>query len=187
MGGVTALPSTLPNPSYLQIQVQSETLSPRLQFGSVPFAQQAETSAMLQRARTFGYQESGIDNGLVPERSVSINNQQTNSYLRVSYHDNFRIKPVGSGAYGKWEVLFNGQSCSNPGPIIQFLHNENGGFLARGDTIVGYCRAANGLPFGAGQVTLTVSVNANPFGLGNSDLFTGGGPTQFVLEAEEAL
>jgi len=41
LGGVTALPSTLPNPSYLQIQVQSETLSPRLQFGSVPFAQKA--------------------------------------------------------------------------------------------------------------------------------------------------
>jgi len=41
LGGVTALPSTLPNPSYLQITVQSETLSPRLQFGSVPFAQKA--------------------------------------------------------------------------------------------------------------------------------------------------
>src|SRR3989344_6810621 len=39
LGGVTALPSSLPNPSYLQITVQSETLSPRLQFGSVPFAQ----------------------------------------------------------------------------------------------------------------------------------------------------
>src|SRR3990170_97483 len=41
LGGVTALPATLPNPSYLQITVQSETLSPRLQFGSVPFAQKA--------------------------------------------------------------------------------------------------------------------------------------------------
>jgi len=41
LGGSTALPATLPNPSYLQIQVQSETLSPRLQFGSVPFAQTA--------------------------------------------------------------------------------------------------------------------------------------------------
>ena len=38
LGGSTALPSTLPNPSYLQITIQSETLSPRLQFGSVPFA-----------------------------------------------------------------------------------------------------------------------------------------------------
>ncbi len=41
LGGVTALPATLPNPSYLQIKVQSETLFPRLQFGSVPFAQKA--------------------------------------------------------------------------------------------------------------------------------------------------
>ncbi|OGE08281.1 hypothetical protein A3A60_02110 [Candidatus Curtissbacteria bacterium RIFCSPLOWO2_01_FULL_42_26] len=41
LGGVTALPSSLPNPSYLQITVQSETLSPRLQFGVVPFAQKA--------------------------------------------------------------------------------------------------------------------------------------------------
>ena len=41
LGGSTALPSTLPNPSYLQITVQGETLSPRLQFGSVPFAQKA--------------------------------------------------------------------------------------------------------------------------------------------------
>src|SRR3989344_8477150 len=41
LGGSTELPSSLPNPSYLQIQVQSETLSPRLQFGSVPFAQKA--------------------------------------------------------------------------------------------------------------------------------------------------
>src|SRR3990167_6903591 len=58
LGGSTALPSTLPNPSYLQITIQSETLSPRLQFGSVPFAQIAGTSSMLQRARTFG---SGTD------------------------------------------------------------------------------------------------------------------------------
>ena len=41
LGGSTALPSSLPNPSYLQITIQSETLSPRLQFGSVPFAQRA--------------------------------------------------------------------------------------------------------------------------------------------------
>src|SRR3989338_10842793 len=41
LGGSTALPASLPNPSYLQITVQSETLSPRLQFGSVPFAQTA--------------------------------------------------------------------------------------------------------------------------------------------------
>ena len=43
LGGVSALPATLPNPSYLQIIVQGETLSPRLQFGSVPFAQVAGT------------------------------------------------------------------------------------------------------------------------------------------------
>ena len=47
LGGVTALPSSLPNPSYLQITVQSETLSPRLQFGSVPFAQKAGISTDL--------------------------------------------------------------------------------------------------------------------------------------------
>ena len=41
LGGTTALPSTLPNPSYLQITVQGETLIPRFQFGSVPFAQKA--------------------------------------------------------------------------------------------------------------------------------------------------
>lgn len=44
LGGVTALPATLPNPSYLQITVQSETLNPRLQFGSVPFAQRSGTA-----------------------------------------------------------------------------------------------------------------------------------------------
>lgn len=54
LGGVTALPSTLPNPSYLQITVQSETLSPRLQFGSVPFAQKAGSS----RVQTYSAQRS---------------------------------------------------------------------------------------------------------------------------------
>src|SRR3989338_3967397 len=54
LGGVTALPSTLPNPSYLQITVQSETHSPRLQFGSVPFAQKAGSS----RVQTYSAQRS---------------------------------------------------------------------------------------------------------------------------------
>src|SRR3972149_3889250 len=85
LGGVTALPATLPNPSYLQITVQSETLSPRLQFGSVPFAQKAGSSSMLQRARTFGSGLDQTDDGLVAGRTVTINKQQASSYLRVSY------------------------------------------------------------------------------------------------------
>jgi len=41
LGGVTALPAMLPNPSYLEIKIGSEILSPRLQFGSVPFSQKS--------------------------------------------------------------------------------------------------------------------------------------------------
>ena len=44
LGGSTALPASLPNPSYLQITVQGETLSPRLEFGAVPFAQRADVA-----------------------------------------------------------------------------------------------------------------------------------------------
>lgn len=52
LGGTTALPSTLPNPSYLQITVQGETLTPRLQFGSVPFAQRADIANSATTATT---------------------------------------------------------------------------------------------------------------------------------------
>ena len=41
LGSVTPLPSTLPEPGYLQLTVDSEILSPRLEIGSVPFSLQA--------------------------------------------------------------------------------------------------------------------------------------------------
>ena len=198
LGGVTPLPSALPNPSYLQITVQSETLSPRLQFGSVPFAQKAGTSSMLQRARTFGSGLDQTDDGLVAGRTVTINKQQASSYLRVSYTDNFRAwaPPPGNYAMGKWEILLNNQPCSDPGPIAQFIYNDDQvserlPTIDRSETIVGYCKTAGGTPLGSGPVTITVYADGTPFNEATSfDLLTGFpgvGFTQYVLEAEEAL
>ena len=59
LGGTTPLPSTLPNPSYLQIQVQSETLTPRLQFGSVPFAQKAGNADLLDNLDSTVFSQLG--------------------------------------------------------------------------------------------------------------------------------
>jgi len=198
LGGVTALPSSLPNPSYLQITVQSETLTPRLQFGSVPFAQKAGTSAMLQRVRTFGANSDGTDDGLVAGRTVTINKQQASSYLRVSYTDVFRALLTSSGTYadGKWNILFNNQPCSDPGPIAQVVYNALAPSssqmldIHRSETIVGYCKAAGGTPLGSGSVTITVYADGTPFNEATPyDLYTGwpGVGNQYVLEAEEAL
>ena len=194
LGGVTPLPSALPNPSYLQITVQSETLSPRLQFGSVPFAQKAGTSSMLQRARTFGSGLDQTDDGLVAGRTVTINKQQASSYLRVSYTDNFRAwANSGNGAGGAWKILFNNQPCSDPGPIAQFIYNGLSPSIPnihRSETIVGYCKAAGGSPLGSGSVTITVYADGTPFNEATPyDLYTGWPDVgnQYVLEVEEAL
>ncbi len=48
LGGITLLPS-LPSTSFLQLQINGEALSPRIQFGSVPFALKA---GALQRNAT---------------------------------------------------------------------------------------------------------------------------------------
>ena len=95
LGGVTALPATLPNPSYLQITVQGETLSPRLQFGAVPFALKAKGSAGVLASQFELDENSGT--------------QFTDS----SGWDNNAIAPVGgiamgSGGHSGKSVNFSG-------------------------------------------------------------------------------
>ena len=72
LGGVTALPATLPNPSYLQITVQSETLSPRLQFGSVPFAQKAGNADLLDNldSSVFSQLGSSIESSEIADLTI---------------------------------------------------------------------------------------------------------------------
>jgi hypothetical protein len=89
----------------------------------------------------------GCENCIIGARSHSFTKQNSGTSLRITWHDNFRC--IGGGKRCQWELLFNGQSCSDPGYIAyQTSHHHYGdgnGNYHVSATLSAYCL---GLPQG---------------------------------------
>ncbi len=138
--------------------------------------------------RTVSYGNTEADSGALPGRTLTFVKQRSDTQVRVSWSDNRRNLGY---SYGYWEILVNGQSCTNPGPMRFWHHSYTSGPSNYSDnhynaTITGYCGGIQGattLP--AGSYSLSITVNHQ--GGNNSDWYAGWNNTQYVLEVEEVF
>jgi len=129
-------------------------------------------------ARWQGYAADGTDTGALSGRSVTIRKLGRSTGLRVTWSDNFRVA-TASGAC-RWEVLFNGAACANPGAVVLDKY-EGGTSSNRHDpaTFVGTC-----MNLAPGNVTVSTRVYTEP-GFGASDCYTGWNGQLASLDVEE--
>lgn len=132
-------------------------------------------------ARWQGYLNDGTDNGVLPKRSVSYAKKAPGTGLRVLWSDNFRVLTNGSSC--RWEVLFNGVPCANPGGIF-FDKYEGGTASSRHDpaTVMGTCYGV-----AMGSVSVTTRVMSPSPGTGHpvGDCYTGWRNQLASIEVEE--
>ena len=129
-------------------------------------------------ARWQGYQQDATDNGVLSGHSVTIRKLGRSTGLRVTWSDNFRVS--GNGLCCRWEVLFNGASCTNPGGIY-FDKYEGGISSNRHDpsSFSGTC-----MNVAPGNVTVSTRVGPVP-GCTNGDCYTGWASGLASFEVEE--
>jgi hypothetical protein len=98
--------------------------------------------------------------------------------LRVTWSDNFRVMVLNKAC--RWEVLFNGSPCPNPGGLY-FDKYEGNTSSNRHDpsTFTGTC-----LGVASGMVTVTTRVGPSP-NYSGSDCDTGWQSQLASLEVEE--
>jgi len=187
LGESTALPwGTLltGNMLWLETTVDGTTLSPRRPIVSVPYAfragvaDSAATAGRVIRtlARWAGIASDNSDNGVLAGRTVTFPKLYSDTGIRVGWSENFRV--FGANTACRWEILFNGASCANPGPITfdKYVSDTQNAHEPAG--VFGTCL---GLP--AGMVTITTRVGPAP-GYGVVDCYTGWQGIS-SLEAEE--
>lgn len=128
--------------------------------------------------RVHGYASDATDNGPLAARLVTFTKKATDTGLRVTYTDNFRVLTTNSA--GRWEVRFNGVACPNPGGLFYDLYNsQQSAFMHIPVTVTGTC-------FGLGPGNHTVQVYVGPTpGYPVNDLWTGWNNQYFALEVEE--
>ena len=121
----------------------------------------------------------GSDVGALASRVLVFQKTQDATGIRVSYEDNLRTRAAGSC---RWEVRFNGASCSIPGPIAfdeYFGDTGNTSNDHRSKANFGTC-----FDLPAGNYAIQVYVQPTP-GYPVSDCFTGWNNQYWALEAEE--
>lgn len=123
----------------------------------------------------------GTDNGLLASRQLAFTKVLSNSVLRISYVDTFRVtNPVNqsSASSCRWEILIDGQSCQSGALYFDkysFITTSNnnhsvGHFMA-------YCEADV-----SGSHTAQISVSTV---VTDSNCFTGWNLSRWTLEVEE--
>ena len=115
------------------------------------------------------------------------------TYVRISYTDNFRA--TGGTERARWELRFNDNGCTDPGPINNQITAHTGDNNHHGSTIIGYCKATSAGPLGAATIRITVRTYNTLCGGSDGNPYTGwfapgdcsdaGSGSQFVLEAQE--
>jgi hypothetical protein len=180
LGGATPIPigSLLTGATrWLQTTVDGAPMLPRQPIVSVAYALRSELSEMRVIARGVGYNQDGTDNGILAGRSVQFTKKYPETGLRVAWSDNFRV--LGPNQACRWQVLFNGAPCANPGPIVFDLYESSAGYSHSPGSVFGTCM---GLP--AGPILVTTQVAPAP-GYGVADCYTGWQSGYFQIEVEE--
>ncbi len=117
--------------------------------------------------------ELGNSNGT---RRVAVTKQLAATGLRVTWSDNLRVS-TASAAGGKcrWELLFNGQPCANPRPLVLDKY-VGAGNDHDPSTFVATC-------FGLAQASVVVTIRVTADANGNC--YTGWDNSNSSLEVEE--
>jgi len=98
------------------------------------------------------YQHDGRQHGQLSGRRLFINKLRSDTALKVTWTDNFRI--YISGGWCHWEVLFNHRGC--PGTRLLYAKYTAGAYYTNHHepgTLTGVCK---GLPAGRTEVTTSV-------------------------------
>ncbi len=155
----------------------SEFLTARVD--EVRISPTAEGRGMFPRfTRVQGYAGDDADNGLLAGRALTVVKRADSTGLRIVWSDNFRVQIINNAC--RWEVLFNGTSCTNPGSLV-FDKYEGATTSNRHDpsTFVGTC-----VGLAAGNIAITTRVGPTPAYSG-ADCYTGWKSQLFSIEAEE--
>jgi hypothetical protein len=97
-------------------------------------------------------------------RSLAFDKASATSEVHVSYYDSFGVVATAAvSTTATWEVLFDGESCTTPGPLTHTLHFPAAvGFHTQPATIEGACSATASGALGIGLVTISVTASAAP-------------------------
>ncbi len=128
--------------------------------------------------RAAGYGDTQTDNGPLGSRVLNFTKKQSDTGIRVTYIDNFRV--LNNEAACSWEIKFNGASCTNPG-ALRYDKFEGGTNSNRHNpaTVFGTC-----FDILAGPVRVDVWVGTTA-GRNNGDCYTGWVNQYWSLGAEE--
>jgi len=120
--------------------------------------------------------DDGRDHGWINERYVEFTKKQDDTYIRVFYHDNFRVH--GHGSWARWHVMIcdsNGNGCdycNNPGRMQHWLYAYHQHQWWMNDhwsaSIAGLCKSASNRNLRAGNYRLKVYMDNARY-----DIYTG--------------
>jgi len=109
----------------------------------------------------------GRDHGYVNERYVEFTKTQDDTYIRVFYHDNFRVH--GHGSWARWHVMICDQNgngcdfCNNPMRLHHWRYSYHQHQWWMNDhwssSIAGICKSANNRQLRNGKYRLRVYID----------------------------
>ncbi len=132
-----------------------------------------------QISRVQGYANDITNNGALVNRVLTFTKNRADTGIRVTWSDNFRV--MNNATSCRWEIKFNGVSCSNPGALVlDKYEGATGSNRHDPSSFVGTC-------FGLAAGTYTIqghTIGAVP-GHSAGDCYTGWHNQLFSIEAEE--
>jgi len=120
--------------------------------------------------------DDGRDSGYLNNREVTFTKTESNTYMRVWYHDNMRVH--GHQAYGRWNVMVCDQNgngcdhCNNPGRLQywKYSHHQHNWWMNdhHNGGMTGLCKSAGNRNMGKGTFKFRVMIDHNRY-----DMYTG--------------
>ena len=118
----------------------------------------------------------GRESGYVDARVLKVHKTQDDTYLRIFYHDNFRVH--GHGSWARWNVMIcddggNGcASCNDPGQLQYWRYAEHCGNWWMNDhwsgSVAGLCKSSDNRNLKAGDYQIRIMIDNDRY-----DIYTG--------------
>jgi hypothetical protein len=121
-------------------------------------------------------QNDGRESGYVDYRIVKVHKTQDDTYLRIFYHDNFRVH--GHGSWARWNVMIcdeggNGCAhCNDPGKLQYWRYAQHTGNWWMNDhwsgSVAGLCKTSDNRALKKGDYQIRVMIDNDRY-----DIYTG--------------
>jgi len=125
----------------------------------------------------------GKDNGRILSRSLRFHKELDDTYIRILYSDNLRVR--GAGKACRWTIKVDGADCGEKQIYSDRYDGSSNANFHGTSTVLGYCE---GLTFG--WHTIHVWVSEVPHGevaYAGSDCYPGWSNAVWTIEAAEVL